>query len=317
MLEGRPAATVQTVKARHLHWTGTLILDHLTRRLMMRENGSAGSFAFGGDILTIYWDGYPPDTFVLSEGRFIDTRLSRTSSLPADWQARTTSVVVEFPGSRYTAELRLDESDIDSFQQIFVRQEFAVAGLPANARVIVDLGAYVGLSVLWFAQKFPGADLFALEPDPANFHQLQRNTLQLGGRARVASAAIWNDDRTLALKTRADDGSPMPGWASQTMISAPSAPYDGMSRVAAWSMRRLMQQFGIDFIDILKVDIEGAELDLFAATNLSWLAQVGMVIIETHDRFRPGSHAAVMRALSQQFALLPRTGKNHVFRRAT
>ena len=55
-----------------------------------------------------------------------------------------------------------------------------------------------------------------------------------------------------------------------------------------------MSRYGIEFIDILKLDIEGAELEVFE-TSESWIGKVGMLAVETHDRFRPGCSKAFER----------------------
>lgn len=66
-------------------------------------------------------------------------------------------------------------------------------------------------------------------------------------------------------------------------------------------------------VDILKLDIEGSELELFgsAETVSTIQAQVRCVIVETHDRFRPGSYAAVNQALKGWSKSL--VGENQVF----
>jgi hypothetical protein len=81
-------------------------------------------------------------------------------------------------------------------------------------------------------------------------------------------------------------------------------------------MRSLLGRSGFPRIDVLKVDIEGAELELFTGPT-DWLASVDCVVVETHDRFRPGSDAAVREALAADFVELPRSGENLVFRRKT
>lgn len=315
MTDWRQAGPVQQVKAMHPHWTGTLVLDHTARRIRLREHGSTGSFAIDGDVLTVQWDTFSPDTFLFAEGRLIERSLSPLTTLPKDWNIRTAAVVIEIPGTNLTAELRIDDSDVQTYRQIFVAREYDIDGLPEQPRTIVDLGANIGLSVLWFALKYPAADVIALEPDPANFRQLQRNTLQLGRRAQVVNAAIWYDERTLSLKTHADDGHYLQGWGAQTVAIEAAPTADTTTQVAAWPMGKLRRVFGFERIDILKVDIEGAERELFAAPDRSWLDDVETVVIETHDRFRPGSHAAVTQALAQDFVALPQSGENHVFRR--
>jgi hypothetical protein len=61
----------------------------------------------------------------------------------------------------------------------------------------------------------------------------------------------------------------------------------------------------IQHIDILKIDIESAELELFKSRSEYWLDRVDMIIIETHDRFRPGSETAVRDALKEKFEKTP------------
>ena len=68
-------------------------------------------------------------------------------------------------------------------------------------------------------------------------------------------------------------------------------------------------------MDILKVDIEGAELEIFSQGTAEWLPRVDLIIIETHDWFRPGSDAAVRMAVQELFEELPRSGENLFFRR--
>ena len=53
--------------------------------------------------------------------------------------------------------------------------------------------------------------------------------------------------------------------------------------VAAITRDRLMRDQGIDHIDILKVDIEGAEKEVFADTS-AWIDRVGSIIVELHER---------------------------------
>jgi hypothetical protein len=67
-------------------------------------------------------------------------------------------------------------------------------------------------------------------------------------------------------------------------------------------------------IDILKLDIEGAEQDLFAS-NYSWLARVNIVIIELHEKLIPNSSAAFYSAASD-FTYLGISGENAIFVRA-
>ena len=106
-------------------------------------------------------------------------------------------------------------------------------------------------------------------------------------------------------------GAPLGEWGVQ-VSSTPGAP-DRMT--ACYRLATLLDRAGFDRVDLLKVDVEGAELELFSHDPQAWLPRVGMVIVETHDRFRPGSEAAVRSALSA-FEELPSRGEHLVFRRS-
>ena len=49
-----------------------------------------------------------------------------------------------------------------------------------------------------------------------------------------------------------------------------------------------MRRHGLRSIDLLKVDIEGAEHELFAQASDAWLSATRCIVVETHERFRPG-----------------------------
>jgi hypothetical protein len=70
---------------------------------------------------------------------------------------------------------------------------------------------------------------------------------------------------------------------------------EGTGEVEGLTFDELMERFSLDSIDVLKVDIEGAEKEVFASSG-KWLDKVGMLVIELHDRFKPGCRKAVMDA---------------------
>ena len=145
--------------------------------------------------------------------------------------------------------------------------------------VVVDAGANVGLAAVWFAHKYPGARIVALEPDPENAALLRLNTSR-HPEVEVLEAALWREDTTLDLL---DPGGG--SWSMQVRESdeAPAA----LGRVEALSMPTVLERFGIERVGLLKVDIEGAELELFDDAS-AWIDRVDAIAVELHDRFRPG-----------------------------
>lgn len=152
---------------------------------------------------------------------------------------------------------------------------------------IVDLGANIGLSTLYFKMAYPKARIVAVEPDAANFAMLQRNTERLAG-VRCVQAAIWPTDGWIDLER---DGLGSSGFRA-------NANSTGSGDTRALSIPTLMREHDLDRIDLLKVDIEGGEMDLFTAPDIKWLEQVEKISLEPHDHIRPGATQAFFKFLS-------------------
>jgi hypothetical protein len=65
-------------------------------------------------------------------------------------------------------------------------------------------------------------------------------------------------------------------------------------------MDDIINRYNIQTIDILKIDIEGAEKELFTYNYESWLPKVRCIVIELHDTFRPGCATAFFKAISSR-----------------
>jgi FkbM family methyltransferase len=202
-------------------------------------------------------------------------------------------------------------TDIPVYKQVFVARDYDSGNLPQGARTIVDLGANIGLSTIFFALKYLNAAVLSVEPDPGNFSQLMTNIAPLGNRAQALMAAAWSRDGVLSLVTEDIDGRSLGADAIQVTEKNEL----GSSDVPCFSVASLLRQARMEFVDILKVDIEGAENEVFSKEPDDWLARVGMIIIETHDRFKPGSEKAVRDAIKSTFEELPRSGELLFFRR--
>jgi FkbM family methyltransferase len=145
--------------------------------------------------------------------------------------------------------------------------------------LIVDAGANIGAASLHFSIGYPHARIVAVEPEPENFRLLAKNVEGLNVlpvQAALAStqgfARILNPDA--------------PHWAYQTeAVGDDERDADSIARITIDQI--LSSQPPGYFPFIVKVDIEGAEADLFSA-NTDWLARVPVVMIEPHDWLLPG-----------------------------
>lgn len=174
--------------------------------------------------------------------------------------------------------LRLDESDVKVFRELFVHSEYASAlELLAGAGdrpVIVDAGANVGLATLYLKGRVPGARVVAIEPDASNVACFQEHIrLNRFEDVAVHTAALW--PRECRLRFVADP-TRLQSWAIR-VEEDPAGP------VEAISVQGLMRRHGLERIDLLKLDVEGAEFPLFEdAASGEWLSRTRAILAEVH-----------------------------------
>lgn len=179
------------------------------------------------------------------------------------------------PGIRYPVCTRWETSDEEMFAQCFDGGEYtSLASL--HPTWIIDCGGYIGLSTVWFLNKFPDTRVIIIEPDPDNFTILKTNVLPYGDRVIAINAAVWDTETVLTLeKGSFGDGK---DWANQTK---PQSTAGGPS-VPTVTVSGMIAKYALTQIDILKIDIERAEIQLFSQ-HTEWLKLVKNIAIELHD----------------------------------
>ena len=167
-------------------------------------------------------------------------------------------------------------SDEYVFDQIFVRHEYApVSDRLNDQKFILDLGANVGYASAFLASRYPDARILAVEPDPRNFELCCRNLKPYGDRIRVLKGAVWSQCSKLALSHELGDG-----MATQVMAAERESEAD----VVAWDIPTLLDLARVETADLVKIDIEGSEAELFAVDAARWLPRVHNICIELHDQ---------------------------------
>jgi FkbM family methyltransferase len=200
---------------------------------------------------------------------------------------RTDNVFAVFvPQVRTPIYLRSHTSDIPTFSQIFASNEYDMTP-NIQPKLIIDGGANVGYTTVYFANRFPEARIIAVEPEASNLEMLRQNTL-LYPNVTIIEAAVWNKHTKLAIENPEDDK-----WAFRVMEGE-----TGERAVRALTVEDIMQLTGHRTIDILKLDIEGAEKEVFSDCG-KWLGDVRVLMIELHDHLKPGCSSAVYSAVSK------------------
>jgi FkbM family methyltransferase len=200
--------------------------------------------------------------------------------------------------------LRSDSADVHTFREIFLREEYKLS-LPGNLPVstIIDAGANIGFTTVYLSGRFPDAQILSLEPDSENFVLLQQNTMNSKFITPIQKA-LWNKSGFIKIT---DQGYGIRGFVVQDA----DAHTPGVV-LPAISLTDLIREYNLNTIDILKMDIEGSEKEIFEG-DTSWLAVTRCLVIELHDRMKPGCSKAVFQALMGYNFSCEIRGENLVF----
>lgn len=182
--------------------------------------------------------------------------------------------------------LRSGLSDTQVFSQVIWNEEYNLKHKVMAPKVIVDCGANIGLTSVYFANKYPNATIIAIEPERSNSDMLKKNTAKYPN-VHCLNYGVWNRSAHLEIVDSSCDS-----WGF--MVEEKEEAND--QTISAISIDDIMEQFGIDGIDILKMDIEGSERDVFTS-NTSWLTRVKVLIVELHDGMRKDCSKTFFKAL--------------------
>ena len=168
------------------------------------------------------------------------------------------------------APIRPNGVDYRTFADVFERRLYDLSA--SGVTRVLDLGANIGAATLFFASRFPEAEIACVEPFPDNLVML-RETIKLNRiRATVFEGAVGTSsgEANLDVGCQADAYSVTPAEDSAQKL-----------RVRQFAVPELLAALGWDEIDLLKIDIEGYEKTLFRSNN-AWLSRVRLIIGEAH-----------------------------------
>jgi len=198
-------------------------------------------------------------------------------------------VWLKSPTALHPLRCRRGSSDLDVFGQIFVGREYRCLDDVKEVGLIIDCGANVGYSSAYFLTRFPSTRVIAVEPDPANFATLVQNLAPYGDRCKALCTGVWSHSTDLVISEEPfGDGRE---WARTVR---PARPGD-IGTMSAVDVGSLLASSGHERISILKVDIEGAETEVFGANYEGWIGKVDNLVIETHS---PHARSVVLAAVT-------------------
>jgi FkbM family methyltransferase len=224
--------------------------------------------------------------YKFTRAAFKQLRRLKHPSLPMDQQVST----VTCQGRRFTIRHRRTRPDRIVINQCFKDRQYDFPGgahgyyvqsryqqiLEAGLTpLIIDAGANLGASVLWFNHRYPKAHIVAIEPARTNFELLQHNTANLNVDLRLAGLA--GIDGSAYLHDLGED------WAFRTTTESTGP------KVQMISLARILEEKPSERYAplLLKLDIEGAERDIFTPDPASY-NRFPLIILEAHDWLFPG-----------------------------
>jgi len=198
---------------------------------------------------------------------------------------RYETFVTNYPGFPCTV---IDKSSfLSAYQEIFEREIYKFHTANPRPR-IVDCGANIGLSVLYFKKLYPDAVITAFEPDPKVFSALQANVAAArASDVTIVPHAVAQSEGTLKFFSEGADGGRV------------TTEHDTDSIITITTERlspHLSQK-----VDFLKIDIEGAEVEVLEEARGS-LENVSAIFVEYH------SLASKPQELDRVLAILSRAG---------
>lgn len=176
-------------------------------------------------------------------------------------------------------------SDLDVFSQIYkyseyeplvtlFKKNFPNTQLPN----IIDAGSNIGLTTVYLSKYFSDAQFLAIEPDSSNFEVMSSNFDLNQISVKTIKGGIWSQNTFLKIISDFRDKN---HWSIRVEET------NDASELPAFSLHYLVDTYQLNQIDILKIDIEGSEKEVFtgAKADVSFLAKTKCIAIEIHDEF--------------------------------
>ncbi|MFY9265800.1 MAG: FkbM family methyltransferase [Solirubrobacterales bacterium] len=182
------------------------------------------------------------------------------------WRDRPWKLNIHVGGRAFDVWLAT-RTELEVVREIFLEHEYAIAG-DRRPMTILDLGAHIGLASIYMTTRFPNARIIAIEADPqliprlkANVHGLPVEVIHAAVSRRGGKRNFYRGDETWS-------NSIEPTRHGQQVVEVPAITVD-----------QILDRCGVDRVDLMKIDVEGAEWEVFAGGVPS---RVDAVIGEVH-----------------------------------
>ena len=170
-----------------------------------------------------------------------------------------------------------------------------------DAKIILDIGANIGMASNYLSKRFPKARIFAFEPVPDNFALLSKNVQSLGNVQPFQKALGAKDGAFEMLYS--DSNKNLGGYSFHEAGSNSEKRINVEVRDAG----SMMREIGLESADIIKIDTEGSEYDILTSLGRNFLGKVKWIYGELHGN----RDFELLAYLSEQFEIGVRRTMGH------
>lgn len=195
---------------------------------------------------------------------------------------------IHLPKLKRKIYLRKNTKDLETFEEIFLTNLYNT-NIQFEPKTIVDAGANVGLASLFFHLKYAEASIVALEIESKNSESIRKNTHGIPN-FELIEKGLFNRKSFFKIEDPYNASN-----SFQIREVEANEQYD----IESITLDEILNEKKWDTIDILKIDIEGAEKQLFESNFENWLPKTKVIMVETHDRMIPKCSYTVMNTINK------------------
>jgi FkbM family methyltransferase len=176
--------------------------------------------------------------------------------------------------------------DITPYASVWIEREYEPDArfMPPRDGVVVDIGAQVGFLTTRMARHVTSGRVIAIEPDPVSFSRLQRSVAANALKnVTLVQCALSNEEGKFTFASAEHSVDSRLLIAGQVPPRLVAQPGTRTSEVECTTLDHLTSRERIDRIDLLKVDVEGAEIKVLEAAEKT-LSRVQAMLIEIHSQ---------------------------------
>jgi len=198
--------------------------------------------------------------------------------------------------------LRLDlvvrgKMDIWSVKEALLDRFYERYGSPIGKNwTVVDIGAGIGEFTLAAAANKPDNRVLAFEPFAESYDLLRQNILHNEIlNVEAYPQAIWSKTGNLQLDLSGGEPLQLTTLDGDSGVDQP-----GMLVVPCCSLAEKLDVLGIEKVDLMKLDCEGAEFAILFNLPEKTLEGIRRIVMEYHDNVTPYTHQDMARYLEDQ-----------------